>query len=140
MSVVLHVGPAVYEWLRDLGRRVEANPALIAAAPGDYGGLSDIPVVVEYHDWHPGRWEVRDGDDVTATGQVGDDDQPVIYIPGYGWIGCRAQEAATQAAHLPEPTWEHDRALWPPYRLGSPFYPKVKPPPHPPDAFRVTGV
>lgn len=138
MSTTLHVGPAVFAWLHDISIKVENDPSLIAAAPGAVGHLGTTPVIVERGaDWHTGRWEVREDGTAVAAGQIGADDETVIFLPGRGWIGYRATEVALEYTEgtmlLEERRPEH---VWPWAYLPVPAFTD----PAASSSFRITGL
>jgi hypothetical protein len=76
----IHVGEAILAWFRNLPK-----------APIRYGDpfaswLSSIPIVYD-KDLHAGAWQGKDRDgEVVASGQIGDPDRPVWYVPGTGFV------------------------------------------------------
>lgn len=77
----LHVGQAIADWLRT--RPAPSDPGLHA--------LIGIPIILD-PDLGRGQWQMRSGEDVVASGQVGDGNR-VWYAPGQGFITLNDEAA-----------------------------------------------
>jgi hypothetical protein len=80
----LHCGAAVWDSLRTLTPD-DTGPIGLGAALGGQP-LYGVPVHIE-HGMHAGKWELREGERVVASGDIappGHSNAP--YVPGHGFI------------------------------------------------------
>ncbi len=84
----LHCGAAVWDSLREL-KPTDTGPLGLGAALGGQP-LYGVPVRVD-HTMAPGRWELREGEDVVQAGDITPIfvDGPVFYLRPGRWIGLR---------------------------------------------------
>lgn len=81
----LHCGRAVWDMLRDL-KPADTDPLGLGAALGGQP-LYGVPVHVDLT-MPTGRWEMREGDRVAASGDV-TPEPGAFYVPGLGWVAFR---------------------------------------------------
>ena len=113
MSEVLHVGTAIIGWMRS--QATVPDPDLHCAS-GTIGSLFGVPVIEE-PTWNGGRWEMHNGVEVVASGQVGPADKIVAYISGIGFVAIDPDLPGGLPPLRPErlPT----RYVWPERAIGS---------------------
>lgn len=80
----LHCGIAVWDTLRDM-TPADTGPIGLGAALGGQP-LYGVPVHVD-HLMSAGKWELREGDEVIASGDITPTEHPdALYAPGVGFF------------------------------------------------------
>lgn len=85
----LHCGQAVWDMLREL-KPHDTGPIGLGVALGG-APLYGVPVNVDLA-MPTGRWEMRDGDRVAASGDI-TPEPGAFYLPGIGFVALRSQDA-----------------------------------------------